>query len=176
MEAFKMGTVIDYYECECGGLRYNEWNYRTGEESDYCMKCGKHQEAFRYKDENGDYVLEEAVTKDGEPYQRLALKVRKGGGYGSAAISVKDHVAQQMFWFDSKESAFKFKEDILKSQDQYDLKASYIYLYDPETKTGEVIFGQGRPQEAWEDCEPEANPTSSDIDKEYCVDDAELRF
>lgn len=174
-----MGTVIDYYKCECGGLRYNEWNYRTGEESDYCMKCGKHQEAFRYKDENGDYVFEEAVTKDGEPYQRLALKISKGGGYGSARISMKDHAARHMFWFDSKENVLKFKEDILNDpdRDQYDWNESYIYLHDPDTNTGEVIFGYGKPEEELEtESEPEANPTSSDIDKEYCVDDAELRF
>lgn len=144
-----MGSVIDYLACECGGERMIDWNYNTNEEHCFCSKCGKFSETYRYTDEDGEYVLEDAVTANGEPFKRLALKVRTGGGYGSARVSYKDVAAEGVHCFGSKEDVLSFKEQLQLDESELDLDRTYVFLYDPETQTGEVIYGHAKPQEGY---------------------------
>lgn len=147
-----MGTVINYEACQCGGVRVNERNYRTSEESDCCLKCGKFIEAFRYQDESGEYVVEEGVTPDGEAYERLALKIKTGGGYGSARLAFSNSVGGSMYFFNSKEDVLTFKNQVQSVHEskeiELDLNRTYIFSYDPDTLIGEVVFGFSKPDES----------------------------
>ena len=143
-----MGSVMDYVECECGGVNYIDYYYKTRESFEHCSKCGKYSNTQLQKDENGNVVYENVIGHDGSSTKKLRLTTETGGGYGSSCIKHKQDEVSHCYCFKSKEEALILKEEILSSPSysEIDLSKSYIYVYDKDSQQGHVIFGQAHPE------------------------------
>lgn len=142
-----MASVVSDFTCLCGGTVINEWFCRTGEESEYCKKCGAYTHVRRELDETGQPLIE--ITDDQQ--ERFVLNMKRGGGFGTASLVGDAPYHGGIIFFDSKESLISFKEDIEGAVERgelsLDLDKSYIFAYNSETQTGEVVFGFGNPDE-----------------------------
>ena len=143
-----MGSVMDYTKCECGGVNYVDYYYKTRESFENCTQCGKYSKTQLQQDENGDYVYETVTGRDGSTFKRYCLTTEVGGGFGSACIKFENEDVSHHYCFKSKEEALTLKENILSSQNcsEIDLSKSYIYVYDKDSQQGNVIFGETHPE------------------------------
>ena len=65
-----MGSTISNEKCsQCGGIYVIDYYYRTGEEYQFCQRCGKLHNHAIVRDENKNYCYEHAIigTREENP-------------------------------------------------------------------------------------------------------------
>lgn len=132
-----MGSIIDYVSCkQCGGDAYNDYYYNTGEEYQFCTKCGA---GFSWKILRDDD--RKPILKDG----KLQGVHNEHGPTGVVYLSYKDRPASTYQIPDEDFDSVKWKEDVLKEfkeNKDLDLDNCYATLWNKEKQELELVFGK----------------------------------
>ena len=120
-----MGSVQNMMKCpQCGGIYLTDFDYHTAEETRTCFRCGKSEEWFILRDQNGNAVLSE----DG----KLQGDYKENTGFGSMKIAIKQGAGH--LWTFSQplddDTVEYFKEAI--QDENVDPDESYLMSWDAE--------------------------------------------
>lgn len=134
-----MGSVIDYKKCpQCGGLVYNEYYYKSGEESEVCFRCGKWYDRRFPRDEE-----EAKLTEKGE------YVINSGDGLGRCTIHFKSGVGHSFSLGEPySEDIEKWYQEAMKDA-EVDPEKSYLTRWDAET--GQLVVVHGKDPGLYED-------------------------
>ncbi len=128
-----MGSVIDYKKCpQCGGVVYVEYYYRSGEENEVCLRCGRWAEVrLPMNDE------ELAQLPEGNRFL-----VSKGEGLGRCAIAFEGGVSRSFSLGEPySEEIEKWYMEAMKDEN-VDPEKSYLTRWDAETGQLVVVHGK----------------------------------
>lgn len=146
-----MGSISDLIKCtQCGGLVYNEYYYKTREETEFCFRCGRWSETLFPSNEK-----EKAMLPPGE-----RLLTRSGKGFGRCSISGKNGVGRSFSLSEPySEEIEKWYQEAM-SDETVDPETSYLTRWDEETKQVIVVHGKdpGLYEDAFCEEEPEYLP------------------
>lgn len=141
-----MGSISDFIKCpQCGGVVHNEYYYKTGEETEFCFRCGRWAETLFPSNKE-----EKAMLPPGE---RLLTRSRRG--LGRCSISGKNGVGRSFSLSEPySEEIEKWYQEAM-SDETVNPEASYLTRWDEGTK--QVIVVHGRDPGLYDDvfCEEE---------------------
>lgn len=129
-----MGSVIDEVKCNfCGGIKNTDYRYRTGEETQFCQKCGYFYEREVKVNEAGDTIL----NAKGNFQYNITEEFNNG------VISIADEQGTTLYAISNDISENDLFELInkLNANSSIDREESYIYYFDRKTNTGKCIWG-----------------------------------
>ena len=135
-----MGSVIDYKKCpQCGGVVYDEHYYKTGEEKEFCFRCGRWSEVrFPTNDEELAQVPEDS---------RYLLS--KGDGLGRCMIAYANGAGRTFSLSEPySEEIEKWYMDAMKDEN-VDPERSYLTRWD--AATGRLVVVHGKDPGLYED-------------------------
>ena len=140
-----MSSVMDMTACQiCGGVEWSDFDIRTQSGVEACTKCGTVRKISACTDESGKFIRNEKGF--------LQFKEERTVGFGSAVLVQQGHDVRESFTFKSADDVLSFKNDMIAQVEAgtlvLDLDQSHIYAFNPETATGEVIYGNSQPEEA----------------------------
>ena len=136
-----MGSIVEYGGCGCGGVTTEEFDCNSLATSSFCSKCGEFYQEIPVVDENGDGVYETRIEA-GKKYKELIYDTYRGGGFGVLKINYTSTALE------SRAHGLELLEDLTANPPKnVDMNKSFLYLYDKETFSGKVVWGEGRPQE-----------------------------
>ena len=121
-----MGSFIEHIECpDCGSEAYQEFWYKTGEESVFCMSCGYSRQFEIIESE-----------EDSEETQGLPnFKITEHHGHGAYRIRYSGSLGYQCGAFVGPESEEEFLRLVENEKDKL-IHAEYTTFVDGElTKT-----------------------------------------
>ncbi len=128
-----MGSVIDYKKCpQCGGVVYDEYYYKSGEENAVCLRCGRWADVRLPTDEK-------ELAKDPEKIRYL---VSKGEGLGRCTIAFTNGVSRSFSLGEPySEEIEKWYMEAMKDEN-VDPEKSYLTRWDAETGQLVVVHGK----------------------------------
>lgn len=140
-----MGSTIDYSKCpRCGGIYYTDFNYNTGETFEFCQKCGRQNDYYFKRDDNGKVILNEN--------QKPIVILNKHTGYGIAHFAFKGSSVSELHSLPrNQKKAIKafFKE--LEENENVDKEKCFLSVWDKDKK--EIVSKYGKLPENFDDLE-----------------------
>lgn len=131
-----MGSVQDYQKCEkCGGVRFVDFYYKTGEEYSFCQRCGESRNYQIQRNDQGEALF------DTNGYLKFEEKIEKG--YGTFAIVQKNGVGQVGSFNQPipEETIQEFKK--IFEGDEIDTERSYLAAW--ENGQQKLLYGKAIP-------------------------------
>lgn len=141
----KEGKTMDYTEHEsvclvCGGVAIMK-RYVCGSSKCDCLKCGASRETLVERDEDNEIILHYEVRGDEvTPYVSYQVKEKTGFGVlkiDSKYIPLKTKEQARCFWRRQKQYY----------HEKLNLDNCYLYLYDNQKHTGQVVWGKDAPKD-----------------------------
>lgn len=127
-----MGSVIEHEKCpQCGGVVYHEYYYRTGEETQFCLRCGRWAKVLLPSSEE-----EQAKLLPGEK-----LLTRKGRGLGRCCIQTTAGVGKSFSLGEPYSEALDEWYMRTMKEDGVDPESSYLTKWDARTSRVIVVYG-----------------------------------
>lgn len=127
-----MGLYTDFFKCpQCGGIVKNEFNIRTGEENEWCLRCGRWAETHLPKNADESKLAEDSgfVVKIEMGLGRCLITSANGFG---RSFSLSEPY--------SKDIEKWFMETMARKD--VDLERSYLTRWDEET--GQIVVVHGK--------------------------------
>lgn len=140
-----MGSVINYEKCpQCGGIVYDEYYYKSGEEKKICFRCGKWLDVHLPTNDE-----EFAQLPEGSRYL-----VSKGEGFGRCSIAFTGGVSRSFSLGEPySEKIEKWYMEAMEDE-KVDQEKSCLTRWDAET--GQIIVVHGKDPGLYEEiCEEE---------------------
>ena len=128
-----MGSVIDYKKClQCGGVVYDEYYYKSGEENKVCFRCGRWAGVRLPTNDE-----ERAQVPEGSRYL-----ISKGEGFGRCTITFTNGVGRSFSLGEpySEEIEKWYMEAV--EDENVDPEKSYLTRWDAETGRLVVVHGK----------------------------------
>lgn len=132
-----MASVFDLEKCQdCGGVRFVDFYWKSGEEYSFCKRCGTHFSRTMVRDENGKVVFEGDFPKFEETYQK---------GYGVYRIQSTDEVSASVGQLKeiSEESLVDMKE--IYHLPDIDQEKTFFAQWDWVKNEQQLLFGKTVP-------------------------------
>ena len=138
-----MGSVQDYGKCrDCGGVRFIEDYWKTGEQNNHCLRCGssasytlqRHEDGTLIKNEEGKFMYTEQVNQ----------------GFGIYGIYAKGTSSGQVGTFGeaiSEDTIEEFRK--IFDQDDVDQEKSFLAKWEDGKQT--ILLGTQLPDMNWMD-------------------------
>ena len=128
-----MGSTISNEKCsQCGGIYVIDYYYRTGEEYQFCQRCGKLHNHAIVRDENKNYCYDENG--------KLKFEDVSSQGFGCMAIASKGF--KSIYHLDKPVDEEIKKEYLgILEEDEIDKDECYLTTWDDDKKEVVAVFG-----------------------------------
>lgn len=135
-----MGSVTEYEKCpQCGGVVCHEYYFKTGEETEVCLRCGRWAQVL--------------LPSSKEEWAKLLLGekflIRKGEGLGRCCIRTTAGVGESFSLGEPYSDALDEWYMRTMKEDSVDQESSYLTKWD--VRTAQVIAVHGNDPGLYDD-------------------------